>query len=265
MLTKFFSSLTRVTPARNFCMFVNHRPNPNNIESMPFEFTDENYNKIETILSRYPTNYRRSGAIPVLMIAQKQNDNFLSLSAMKKVAKVLGMPEMEIFEVASFYTMFNRERVGKFHLQVCGTTPCMVRGSEEIMKTCQNHLGIHDGETTEDGLFTIQEVECLGACANAPMIQINGEWVYEDLTPENTIKLIEDLRAGNPVKKGPQNSRVNAEGIEGRTTLQKEFNTEFKTSRDFAKAKEDWQKQKEAEKAEAEAKKAQAQAQTAKK
>lgn len=262
MLAKVVQKIQKFVPKRNFCSFVNHRPSPANTESLPFEFTPENYKLIENILSKYPANYRRSGALPVLMMAQKQNDNFLSLSAMKKVAKILEMPEMEIFEVASFYTMYNREKVGKFHLQVCGTTPCMVRGAENIIKTCEKHLGIHSGETTADGLFTIQEVECLGACANAPMIQINGEWVYEDLTPENTIQLIEDLKAGKEVKKGPQNSRVNAEGELGRTTL-KDFNPENVISRDFSQAKEAWAKQKEAERAEAEAKKAQAQAQAA--
>lgn len=114
--------------------------------------------------------------------------------------------------------MFNREKVGKFHLQICGTTPCQLRGSEGIIAACEKHLGVTKGHTTADGLFTIQEVECLGACVNAPMIQINGEWVYEDLTPENTVQLLEDLKAGKE-KRGPQINRNLSEGPSGRTTL----------------------------------------------
>lgn len=114
--------------------------------------------------------------------------------------------------------MFNREKVGKFHLQICGTTPCMLRGAEGIIKACEKHLGIQKNHTTADGLFTIQEVECLGACVNAPMIQINGEWVYEDLTPENTAQLLDNLKAGKE-KRGPQIDRNLSEGPSGRTTL----------------------------------------------
>lgn len=137
---------------------------------------------------------------------------------MRKVARITEVNEMDVYEVASFYTMFNRERVGKFHLQICGTTPCQLRGSEQIIEACEKHLGIKSGETTADRLFTIQEVECLGACANAPMLQVNGEWVYEDLTPENTVQLLENLKKGTD-KKGPQINRNDCEGPQGRTTL----------------------------------------------
>ena len=110
---------------------------------------------------------------------------------------------MDVYEVASFYTMFNRTKVGKFHLQICGTTPCMVRGADKIISRLENHLGIKLGETTKDGLFTMTEVECLGACVNAPMLQVNNEWVYEDLDEENVIKLVDDFKNGKEVKKGP--------------------------------------------------------------
>lgn len=169
-----------------FCFsggYFSHRATRDNNDSTPFDFTAENYKQVETILAKYPPNWKRSAIIPLLTLAQKQNDNFLSLAAMRKVARITEVNEMDVYEVASFYTMFNRERVGKFHLQVCGTTPCQLRGSEQIIEACEKHLGIKCGETTPDHLFTIQEVECLGACANAPMIQVNGEWVYEDLTP----------------------------------------------------------------------------------
>jgi len=186
--------------------YFSHRTTESNNDSTPFDFTTENYKQVEKILSKFPSNWKRSAIIPLLTLAQKQNDNFLSLSAMRKVAKITEVNEMDVYEVASFYTMFNRERVGKFHLQVCGTTPCQLRGSEDIIAACEKHLGIKSGETTADGLFTIQEVECLGACANAPMIQVNGEWVYEDLTPENTVQLLENLKTGTE-KKGPQINR----------------------------------------------------------
>ena len=140
-------------------VYVNHREDPTNTDSIPFDFTPENYNQIDKLLAKYPSNYKKSALLPALFIAQKQNNNFLSLSAMKKVAEVLEIPEIDVFEVAAFYTMYNRERVGKYHLQFCGTTPCMIRGSREVMKACEDHLGIKCGQTTKDGLFTIVEVD----------------------------------------------------------------------------------------------------------
>ena len=115
-------------PHRSFSAFVNHRDTQENKDETPFEFTKENYEQIKQIVAKYPSNYKHSACIPLLMMAQKQNDNFLTLSAMNKVAKVLDMVPMQVYEVASFYTMFNRTKVGKYHLQVCGTTPCMLRG-----------------------------------------------------------------------------------------------------------------------------------------
>lgn len=198
--------------------YFSHRATKENNDSTPFEFSNENFKEVEKILAKYPPTWKRSAIIPLLTLAQKQNDNFLSISAMRKVAKITEVNEMDVYEVASFYTMFNREKVGKFHLQICGTTPCQLRGSEQIIAACEKHLGIKSGETTPDYLFTIQEVECLGACANAPMIQVNGEWVYEDLTPENTVELLENLKKGTD-KKGPQINRNDCEGPQGRTTL----------------------------------------------
>ena len=145
--------------------------------------------------------------------------------------------------------MFNRTRLGKFHLQVCGTTPCMVRGSEEIIKVIENHLKIKVGETTKDMMFTLSEVECLGACANAPMMQINNHEVYEDLDATNTIELLENLRKGIPVKIGPQTHRINSEGPLGRTCFKEsKWVNEHNhiTTRDFKKSKEEWDKAKEA-------------------
>jgi len=140
-------------------MYVNHRQTSENTDSTPFEFTEENYKEIAKILAKYPSNYKKSGAIPLLFLAQKQNDNFLTLSAMRKVAQVLEVPDMDIFEVAAFYTMFNRERLGKYHLQFCGTTPCMLRGIRDVIKSAENHLDCKIGHTTKDGLFTLVEVD----------------------------------------------------------------------------------------------------------
>ena len=127
------------TPHYKFGAFANHRDTEDNLEESPFEFTEESYSAINTLLQRYPDNYKSSGCIPVLFIAQKQNNNFLTLSAMHKVAKVLEMTPMQVYEVASFYTMFNRTKVGKYHLQVCGTTPCMIRGvSFDIFSIANN-------------------------------------------------------------------------------------------------------------------------------
>lgn len=232
---------------RPFSKFVNHRDSAINNESTPFDFTPENYDVIKTILAKYPPNYKKSGIIPLLHLAQKQNDNFLTLSAMKKVAKILEVNEMEVFEVASFYTMYNREKVGKYHLQICGTTPCMIRGSREVTAVIEEMVGCHLGQTSPDGLFTLEEVECLGACANAPMIQINNEWVYEDLTTENVRPFIEKLKNGEEPVKGPQNGRNRAEGPQGRTSLHN-YNQERVVERDFAAAKKEWEAAREAAK-----------------
>ena len=148
----------------------------NNSPDTPFDFTPENYKVVNVILSKYPANYAQSAIIPLLDLAQRQCGNFLPVAAMDKVAAVCGVPPVRVYEVASFYTMFNRERVGKYFIQLCGTTPCMVNGAVQIKDAICAHLGIQDGETTKDGLFTLKEVECLGACANAPMVQINDDF-----------------------------------------------------------------------------------------
>lgn len=173
----------------------------------------------------------------MLYLAQEQSGNWVTLAAMNKIAKILDMTEIEVYEVASFYSMFNREPVGKFHLQVCGTTPCMVCGARDIIKTIEKECGIVKGQTSKDGLFTLTEVECLGACANAPMMQINNQYVYEDLTPETTKALLDKFRAGETPKFGPQNGRKVAEGRLGKTTL-KTFPGVYEC-RDFEKVKEE--------------------------
>lgn len=130
--------------------------------------------------------------MPLLDLGQRQH-GFCSISVMNEVARILEMPPMRVYEVATFYTMYNRDPVGKFHVQVCTTTPCMLCDSDSVMKACEDVLGVHHGETTPDGLFTFSEVECLGACANAPMVQINDDY-YEDLTYDSTVNLLKALK-----------------------------------------------------------------------
>jgi len=200
-----------------------HIDTPDNLESTPFDFTEENYGRVNSILSKYPANYKQSGIIPLLDLAQRQHGGWLPLSAMNKVADIVECAPSRVYEVASFYTMFNRTKRGKYFIQLCGTTPCMICGSEDISKTIQKHLGIKNGETTSDGLFTLLEVECLGACANAPMIQMNDDY-FECLTPETTIQLLEACKAGNPPEMGkwgslPMNGQVSCEGPLGKTSL----------------------------------------------
>lgn len=142
---------------------------------------------------------------------------------MNKIAEIIGIVPMRVYEVATFYTMFHREPVGKYFIQLCGTTPCMACGAQEIKSTISKHLHIGDGETTEDGLFTLLEVECLGACVNAPMIQLNDDF-YECLTPETTIELLEACKAGQPPAMNkwgslPMNGQLSCEGPMGKTSL----------------------------------------------
>jgi NADH dehydrogenase (ubiquinone) flavoprotein 2 len=169
-----------------------HRDSPENNPSIPFKFTEQNEQLIKEIVSRYPSNYKKAAVMPLLDLGQRQH-GFCSISVMNEVARLLEMPPMRVYEVATFYTMYNRTPVGKYHVQVCTTTPCMLRNSDAVMKACEDTLGIHHGQTTKDGLFTMTEVECLGACANAPMIQINDDF-YEDLTYETTQSLLNALK-----------------------------------------------------------------------
>ena len=197
-------------------LFV-HRDTPENNPDTPFEFTEENQKRIEGIVAQYPKGFQAAAVIPVLDLAQRQH-GWLPISAMNKVAEMLSMAPMRVYEVATFYTMFNREPVGKYHLQVCTTTPCMLRDSDSVLKAIQNKLGIKVGETTKDGMFTLSEVECLGACVNAPMMQI-GDSYYEDLTAKDVEDILDELIAGKTPKPGPRNGRSTAEPITGLTTL----------------------------------------------
>lgn len=222
-----------------------HRETAYNNANTPFDFTDENYKEIERVLKKYPPQYKRSAIINLLYIAQKQCDNWVPLAAMNKIAKILELSEMDVYEVATFYTMFNREPVGKYHIQLCGTTPCMVFGAQEIKKVIEQECGILEGQTSKDGLFTLSEVECLGACVNAPMLQVNGEQIYEDLTPESMRQLIQAWRKQETPQEGPQVGRNLSEGVQGRTTLK--TMPETPKFRDFVKLKQEVEEKKKAE------------------
>ncbi|MDX1949430.1 MAG: NADH-quinone oxidoreductase subunit NuoE [Rickettsiales bacterium] len=178
-------------------------------DSSVFRFTPENLSKIENLIKKYPQGKQASAVLPVLDIAQRQNGNWLSVDAMNAVAELLNMPYIKVYEVATFYSMFNLKPVGKFFIQSCRTTPCWLRGSDNIKDLVKEKLGIGKGETTPDGLFTFTEVECLGACVNAPVVQINDDY-YEDLNKEIFSNLIDDLKAGKKPKIGTQINRKNS-------------------------------------------------------
>ncbi len=183
-----------------------------------FAFTADNQARAEQIIARYPEGRQASAVIALLDLAQRQNGNWLSGEAIEYVANQLEMAPIRVHEVATFYTMFNLKPVGRHFIQVCRTTPCWLRGSDDLTATCLGKLGTKLGETTEDGAFTVVEVECLGACANAPMVQINDLY-YEDLTPERMAQIIEDLRAGKEVKMGSQIGRQGSAPEGGPRTL----------------------------------------------
>ena len=182
-----------------------------------FEFTPENRVWLDAQIAKYPPGRQASAVIPALWQAQKQHDYWLPQKAMEKVADILGMPYIRVLEFATFYTMFNLAPVGKYFIQLCGTTPCMLRGADEIIHVCQERIG-PQRQVTADGLFSWLEVECLGACCNAPMVQINDDY-YEDLDAENFNKLLDDLIAGRPVKIGSQKGRRTSEPEGGLTSL----------------------------------------------
>ena len=186
-----------------------------------FTFTKENLAKAQEFIKKYPEGRQASAVMPLLHLAQKQNDNWLPRAAMDVVAQMLGMPKVRVYEVATFYTMYNLQPVGTHHVQICTTTPCWLRGSGGIVAAAENHLGIKLGETTKDGKFTLCEVECLGACVNAPMVQIDtksSSEYFEDLTPETTVQILTDLAAGKTVKPGPQSGRHGSEPAAGKAT-----------------------------------------------
>jgi NADH-quinone oxidoreductase subunit E len=181
-----------------------------------FEFTPENRAWAEAQIAKYPPGRQASAVIPLLWKAQAQNDYWLPRAAIEKVAEMLDMPAIRVMEVASFYTMFNLEPVGRHFIQLCGTTPCMLRGANDLKLALELRVG-PQRMVSPDGKFAWLEVECLGACCNAPMVQINDDY-YEDLTPDSLGNLLDDLAAGRPVQKGSQTGRVSSEPEPGKGT-----------------------------------------------
>jgi NADH-quinone oxidoreductase subunit E len=187
------------------------------LQPKEFAFTADNLAWAKKQIAKYPEGRQQSAVIPLLWRAQEQAGGWLPQKAIEHVAGVLGMARIRVLEVATFYTMFNLEPVGKYHVQLCGTTPCMLRGSEELKKVCQRRIG-DQHHVTADGKFSWIEVECLGACVNAPMAQINYDY-YEDLTPETFEKVLDALASGRTPKPGPQIDRQLSAPIGGPTTL----------------------------------------------
>ena len=182
-----------------------------------FVFTPENLEWAKARIAKYPPGRQQSAVIPLLWRAQEQSGGWLPQKAIELVADMLGMAKIRVLEVATFYTMFNLSPVGRFHVQFCGTTPCMLRGADALKKVLVEVIG-HQDDVTADGAFSWTEVECLGACVNAPMVQINADY-YEDLTPESLTRILNDLAAGRRPKAGPQVDRHCSAPIGGEQTL----------------------------------------------
>ena len=173
-----------------------------------FIFSNENLKKAEEILKRYPKKNKKSAVMPFLYLAQKQNDNWIPLAAMKYIAKLLSIPYISVYEVATFYTMYNLSPVGKHFVQVCTTTPCLIRGADKIVKLCKEKISPNENEVSNKSNCSWMEVECLGACVSAPMIQINDNY-YEDLDEKSTAKILDSLINDKPLKPGSFRGRKN--------------------------------------------------------
>jgi NADH-quinone oxidoreductase subunit E len=190
---------------------------PDAVQPASFAFSKENAAWAQTIVAKFPEGRQASAVIPLLWRAQEQHDYWLPKAAIELVGQMLGMAYIRVFEIATFYSMFNLGPVGKHFVQVCGTTPCRLRGAEKIIDLCKEHIG-EERHISADGVFSWLEVECLGACCNAPMVQINNDF-YEDLDEKNFTKLLKDMRAGKPVKIGSQIGRTSSEPTKGQKTL----------------------------------------------
>jgi NADH-quinone oxidoreductase subunit E len=192
---------------------------PKELQPASFAFTDQNLDWVKQQIAKYPAGRQASAVIPVLWRAQEQNDGWVSEAAIRVVADLLGMPYIRVLEVATFYTMFLLSPVGKkAHVQVCGTTPCRLRGADDLFKVCERRIHPEPFHVSEDGNYSWEEVECLGACVNAPMVLIWSD-TYEDLTPESFERVLDGFVNGNPAKPGPQNGRQFSAPISGPTTL----------------------------------------------
>ena len=183
-----------------------------------FEFTLDNLEKVKKIINKYPNGKQQSAVMPLLYLAQKQNNNWIPLSAIKYIGKLLEMPYIKVYEVATFYTMYNLTPVGNYFIQVCTTTPCMIRGAYKLVEACKEKISPNENELSKEKNCSWMEVECLGACVNAPMMQINDDY-YEDLDKEKTLKIIDQILKGETPKPASYRGRLNTEPENNRKTL----------------------------------------------
>ncbi len=183
-----------------------------------FEFDTKNLEEVKNIIKKYPEGKQQSAVMSLLYLAQKQNDNWIPLSAMKHIGKLLEMPYIKVYEVATFYSMYNLTPVGKNFIQVCTTTPCMIRGAGKIVEACKEKISENENELSKDKNCSWMEVECLGACINAPMMQINDDY-YEDLDKEKALMILDDIIKGKTPKPGSYRGRINSEPENNRKTL----------------------------------------------
>ena len=190
-----------------------HKDQPEN-----FEFNKENLKAANDIIKNYPKGKEQSAVMALLYIAQRQNENWLPLAALKYVAKYLNMPYIKVYEVATFYSMYNLSPVGKYLIQVCTTTPCMIRGAYKLVEACKEKISENENNLSTNKTCSWMEVECLGACVNAPMMQINDDY-YEDLDKEKTLKILDKILNGEKPKPGSYRGRINNEPENNRKTL----------------------------------------------
>ncbi len=183
-----------------------------------FEFNEKSMQAAKKIVSNYPDGRQQSAVMALLYIAQRQNDNWIPLQAMKYIAKFLNMPYIKVYEVATFYSMYNLSPVGKYFFQVCTTTPCMLRGAYDLVKVCKKKISEKENVLSDDGKISWMEVECLGACVNAPMMQVNEDY-YEDLNEKKLLEIIETIYQNKTPKPGSYSGRINTEPVNNRKTL----------------------------------------------
>jgi len=191
---------------------------PSKEQPKNFEFNPASLEAAKSITVKYPKDKQQSAVMALLYIAQKQNSNWIPLAAMKYIGKFLDMPYIKVYEVATFYTMYNLSPVGKYFIQVCTTTPCMIRGAYKLVEACKEKISENENELSKDQSCSWMEVECLGACVNAPMLQINNDY-YEDLDKEKTLKILDKILTGETPKPGSYRGRINNEPENNRKTL----------------------------------------------
>ena len=191
---------------------------PAKIQPETFEFNSSSLEAANAIIANYPKNKQQSAVMSLLYIAQRQNNNWIPLAAMKYIAKFLKMPYIKVYEVATFYSMYNLSPVGKYFVQVCTTTPCMIRGANKLVEACKEKISEKETELSDNKSCSWMEVECLGACVNAPMMQINDDY-YEDLDKDKTLKILDKILKGETPKPGSYRGRINNEPENNRKTL----------------------------------------------